>query len=59
MKTVSLIACALVALYGFYLIVNYNAAGLPLILIGAISLLIISMRTEKIKQYDKDSFMNK
>jgi hypothetical protein len=60
MKTLSLICCLLLAIYGFYTaIIQGNEAGHVVFIIGALAFCIIVHRTDKIAGYNKKHWMNR
>lgn len=60
MKSLSLILMAGLVAFGLYtLLVNHNGAGVPMVIIGSLSFLIVSMKTEKPYWYNPKDFMNR
>ena len=60
MKTLSLVLCCLIATYGCITAFTSDfVLGSVILIIGSLSFLIIDYKTQKIRGYNKKSFMNR
>lgn len=59
MKTLSLLFCLLLVIFGFVGMLKNDLAGIVLMIVGGFAFLIIIKKTEKIPGYNPKSFMNR